>query len=906
MSDQTKWYQMSVDQAFETLKTGSTGLSSKTAKERLKRYGYNEISFKQINPFLRFLRQFHNPLIYVLILAGIVTVFLGELIDTAVIFGVVIANTAIGFIQEGKAESSIEALEKMMLPECTMLRDGEKKNILARELVIGDIVILESGAQVPADLRLFRVKNLNVDEAALTGESISVTKSIEPIKMSDIPPADQNCMAFSGTFVTQGSGHGIVIATGENTEMGKIAEIMKETHKITTPLMKKIEKFTEIIVIAIISIAALNFILSTWFGYGFIYSFMASVSLAVAAIPEGLPAVLTITLALGVKVMARRNALIRKLPSVETLGRATVICSDKTGTLTKNQMTVVKVYCGNKSYKVSGTGYKPHGEFIFNDKIIKLSNESRELTETLKAGLLCNNAVLVEEMEDSERYNIIGDPTEGALLISAIKSGVSEDISRLDEIPFESEKRYMATLHKDRDNNVIYVKGSPERIIKMSGNQLINGKIQPLEDEKISAIADEMAENALRVLGFAYKSISNDKTEITDEDIKELTFLGLQGMMDPPREEVIGAIKKAEGAGIRTVLITGDHARTAKAIAEQLGIGLSDNRAVTGKELSSMSHEELYRVVDKVSVYARVAPEHKFNITTQLQKKGEIVAVTGDGVNDAPALKAADIGIAMGITGTDVSKEASDMVLADDNFASIVKAVEEGRYIFENIRKIILYTLPTNGGQSLIILAAVMLAPFIPLFVVSLPLEPVQILWINLFDSIFLALPLVKEPKERGLLKYPPRNPKEQIVNRLFLRKVGIVSLAMAGAGLSIFYIHGTPALSSPANELIIRQAQTAAFATVILVHVFYLITARSIYDSAFTFSPFSNKWSLLGIMIVLSSLIMIIYIPPLEFIFRTAALPLDWWTIIILFALPGFFLIEIEKFLGKRFGKND
>lgn len=906
MSDQTKWYQMTADHVFETLKTSSTGLNTKTAKERLKKYGYNEISFKQINPFLRFLRQFHNPLIYVLILAGIVTVFLGEMIDTAVIFGVVIANTAIGFIQEGKAESSIEALEKMMLPECTVLRDGEKKKNLARELVIGDVVILESGTQVPADLRLVSVKNLNIDEAALTGESIPVTKSIEPIKISDIPPADQSCMAFSGTFVTQGSGHGIVTATGENTEMGKIAEIMKETHKITTPLMKKMEKFTEIIVIVIIAIAALNFILSTWFGYGFIYSFMASVSLAVAAIPEGLPAVLTITLALGVKVMARRNALIRKLPSVEALGRATVICSDKTGTLTKNQMTVVKVYSGDKSYNVSGTGYKPHGEFILDDKIIESPNESKELTETLKAGLLCNNAALMEELEDKERYNIIGDPTEGALVVSAIKAGVSEDLPRLDEIPFESEKRYMATLHNGHDNNIIYVKGSPERIIKMSGNQQINGEIQPLEDEKISTAADKMAENALRVLGFAYKSVSIEKMEITDDDIEGLTFLGLQGMIDPPREEVVGAIQKAKGAGIRTVMITGDHARTAKAIAEQLGIGSCDDRVVTGKELSKMSPEELYTVVDNVSVYARVAPEHKFNITTQLQKKGEIVAVTGDGVNDAPALKAADIGIAMGITGTDVSKEASDMVLADDNFASIVKAVEEGRYIFENIRKIILYALAANGGQALIILSAVVLAPFITLFTVDLPLEPVQILWINLFDSIFLALPLVKEPKERGLLKYPPRDPKEQIVNRLFLRKVGIVSLAMAGAGLSVFHIFGTPALSSPVNEMLITQAQTAAFAAVIFVHVFYLITARSIYDSAFTFSPFSNKWSLIGIAVVLTSLIMIIYFQPLEFIFRTAAIPLDWWILIVLFALPGFLLIEIEKYLVKRFGKNN
>lgn len=898
MSSEIKWYQRSVDETFEILKTSSNGLSSTEVKKRLKKYGYNEISFKQISPFLRFIRQFNNPLIYVLIAAAVFTTFIGELIDTAVILGVVIANTTIGFIQEGKAESSIEALEKMMVPECTVLRDGERKSIWARELVPGDVVILGSGAQVPADLRLFHVKNLHADEAALTGESVPVSKSVEDILASEIPPADQKCIAFSGTFITEGSGQGIVIVTGEKTEMGKIAEIMKETHEIKTPLIKKMDKFTEIIVIAIIVIAFLNFMLSLWFGYGFIYSFMASSSLAVAAIPEGLPAVLTVTLALGVNTMARRNALIRKLPSVEALGRTTVICSDKTGTLTKNQMTVVKIYCGDKTYKVSGTGYKPHGKFIVNDNVIDLLEVVPEFIETLKAGYMCNNASLVEEDND---YRIIGDPTEGALIVSAFKANISENLPRLDEIPFESQNRFMATLNKVKNGNIIYVKGSPEKIVKLSKNQLINGEIEQLKNEKILNVADKMAENALRVLGFAYKVVPDNKTEIKKEDVNELTFLGLQGMIDPPREEVIGAIEKARGAGIRTVMITGDHAITAKAIAQQLGIGLDEDRVVTGKEISRMTDKELYGIVDEVSVYARVAPEHKFRITKQLQNKSEVVAMTGDGVNDAPALKAADIGIAMGITGTDVSKEASDMVLADDNFASIVKAVEEGRYIFENIRKVILYALAANGGQALIILGAVLLSPFIALFVVSLPLEPVQILWINLFDSIFLALPLIKEPKEIGLLKYPPRDPKEQIVNRLFLRKVGIVSIAMAGAGLSILYIFGMPAFLGPVNELLVRQAQTAAFATVILVHIFYLITARSIYDSAFTFSPFSNKWLLIGITVVIISLIMIVYFPPLEFIFRTAAIPLDWWVFIVLFALPGFFLIEMEKYLVKR-----
>jgi potassium/sodium efflux P-type ATPase len=895
MSNQNEWYQLSQDKTFEILKSSEKGLTSQEAKERLEKYGYNEITFKKTSPIIRFLKQFNNPLIYVLIIAAVVTAFLGELVDVAVISGVVIANAIIGFIQEGKAESSIEALEKMMVHESSVLRGGEKVTIPSRQVVPGDVVIMQSGTKIPADLRIFRSKNLHADEASLTGESMPAHKNSDVINNNSIPPADQKSIAFSGTFITQGSGEGVVVSTGESTEMGKIATIIMGTHKIMTPLMKKMERFTEILVISIIIIAILNFILSFWFGYGIIYSFMASASLAVAVIPEGLPAVLTITLAFGVKNMASRNVLIRKLPSVEALGHATVICSDKTGTLTKNQMTVLNIYCGNKTYQVSGKGYKPQGDIISNEIVINVADEGEELKKILQTGLICNDASFVND----NQFKVLGDPTEGALIVSAYKANIKEKLPRLDEIPFQSENQYMATINQGKNENIIYVKGSPEKIMKMCKNQMIQGQIKLLDHDKISQMANKMAGDALRVLGFAYKSVPHNQTELLKEDMDDLIFLGLQGMMDPPREEVIGAIQKSKGAGIRTVMITGDHALTAKAISQNLGIGHGEDSIVTGKELSKMSNEEIYDTVDKISVYARVAPEHKYNITTQLQKKGEVVAVTGDGVNDAPALKAADIGIAMGITGTDVSKEAADMILADDNFASIVNAIEEGRHIFENIRKVILYALAANGGQGLIILSSVLLTPVIPLFFVTLPLEPVQILWINLFDSLFLALPLIKEPKEPGLLKYPPRDPKEQIVNGLFLRKVGIVSLAMAFGGLSIFYIFGMPGLN-PLNELLINQAQTAAFATVILVHVFYLITARSIYDSAFSFSPFSNKWVILGITSILTSLLMVIYFQPLEIIFRTTAIPIEWWTLIILFALPGFFLIEIEKWIVK------
>ena len=898
----TKWYQLSVEQAFEALEAGDRGLTSSEAKARLGKYGYNELKFKKRGTLIRFLLQFHSPLIYVLLAAALVTGFLGHLIDTAVILGVVIANTIIGLIQEGKAEASIEALEKMMVPECTVLRDGERKIIPARELVPGDVVLFEGGDRVPADLRLFYTKNLEADEAALTGESVPVKKNVDPISRPNLPPADQHCITFSGTFITRGSGQGIVVGTREHTEIGRIAEIMKETKRITTPMMRKMAQFTKFLVIAILAIAALNFILAIVFGYGFMYSFLAAVSLTVAAIPEGLPAILTITLAFGVTAMARRNALIRRLPAAEALGCTTVICSDKTGTLSKNQMTVSRIYCGGKEYRVGGVGYEHKGEFILKDKVINPAQENEELIETLRAGLLCNNAALVET---EEIHNIVGDPTEGALIISAIKAGVAEKPPRLDEIPFESEQQYMATLHQGDGENIIYVKGSPERVSRMCQCQLINGSIEPLRSEEISGKADEMAGDALRVLGMAYKTVPKGKTSIEAEDLDRLTFLGLQGMIDPPREEAIEAVAKCKRAGIRTVMITGDHAHTAEAIARELGIGGNRDKVLIGEKLQGMSDKELYEVVDRVSVYARVAPEHKFRITTQLQRRGHIVAVTGDGVNDAPALKAADIGIAMGMTGTEVSKEASDMVLADDNFASIVAAVEEGRHIFENIRKIILYTLPTNGGQALLILGAVLLASLIPLFALRLPLEPIHILWINLFDAVFLALALTAEPKETGLLERPPRDPKERIANRLFFRKVGLVSLVMAAAGFAIYYHYGAPALSSPVDELLLTQAQTATLATVILVHICYLFTARSITESAFTFSPFSNKWVLMGIAVTIAAMLMLIYTPFLQVIFRTAAFPAVWWIPIILLALTGFFVIEIEKFLKKRLGKG-
>lgn len=901
-----RWYQSPVEEVFEAFQTGPEGLTSSEALARLEQYGYNELKFEKRSPIIRFLMQFHSSLIYVLLFAAFVTFILELWMDTAVILAVVLANTIIGFIQEGKAETAAEALKNLMTPKCTVLRDGVQQELPARELVPGDIVLLAEGDRVPADLRLFYTKNLSADEAALTGESVPVRKTSDPISKPDLVPADQYCMAFSGTFITSGSGKGVVVATGEHTELGRIAGLMQETRETTTPLMRKMADFTRFLVTIILAIAALNFVLALIFGFPLVYSFLASVSLAVAAIPEGLPAILTISLALGAMAMARRNALIKHLPAAETLGVATVICTDKTGTLTKNQMTVAQIYAGGKVYRVSGVGYEPKGAFMLGTSTINPEQASEELIETLKAGYLCNNATLLEDKEKQAGYSIIGDPTEGALLVSARKAGLTTRLPRLDEIPFVAEQRYMATLHEGNEWNLIYVKGSPERVVQMCQNQLIEGRREPLRSQEIEATANKMAEDALRVLAMAYKLVPREQKELRPEDLRGLTFLGLQGMIDPPREEAIEAVQKCKRAGIKVVMITGDHARTARAIALQLGLIGEEDRVLTGEELTQMSDDTLYELVDTVSVYARASPEHKFRITTQLRRKGEIIAVTGDGVNDAPALKAADIGIAMGITGTEVSKEAADMILTDDNFASIVAAVEEGRYIYENIRKVILYTLPTNGGQTLLVLGAILLAPFVhlvnPHLGGRLPIEPVQILWINLIDAVALALPLIKEPKEKGLLDRPPRDPKERITDSPFFKKVGIVSLVMAIAGFLMFYFICLRA-NEPLDELHLTTAQTAAFTTVMLVHLSYLFTARSITESAFTFSPFSNKWVLIGAAVTLGLQLTIIYAPPYIGInpLRTAPLSPECWLVMVAVAIPMFFIIEAEKFLTKR-----
>lgn len=899
--DKIEWYKRSIDDTFSTLATSFSGLSDDEAKKRLGQYGFNELIFKKRSALIRFLNQFRDPLVYVLLVTSFVTAILKEWPETIVILFCVIINAIIGFIQEGKAESSIDALKKMMVHECLGIRGGQKKTILARELVPGDIVLLESGNKIPADLRLFSAKNFAVDESLLTGESVPANKDIESVHADNLSPADQHCMVFSGTFVSRGSAQGIVVATGEQTEFGKIAKFMKETAKITTPLMRKIAEFTRFLMIAIAILAVLNFLLALIFKYTLVYAFLASISLAVAAIPEMLPAIIVAILALASVSMAKRNALIRRLPAAETLGCTTVICSDKTGTLTKNEMTVTKIYSGRRSYCLTGTGYDLNGKFMLDYGVVNAANEPRELIETLKAGYFCNNAAL---SDDGGKQNIVGDSTEKALVVSALKVGIEKRLQVLDEIPFESEYQYMATLHRMENENVIYIKGSPEKVLGLCQDQLVGGVATPLANEKTLYIVNKMAEDALRVLGMAYKIVPKSKIAITVEDMHGFTFLGLQGMIDPPREEVIDAVKKCKRSGIRVIMMTGDHAETAKAIGKEIGIIEEGESVINGEALSAMSDEDLYEAVGKVSVFARIAPEHKLRITLQLQKRGNVVAVTGDGVNDAPALKAADIGIAMGITGTEVSKEAADMILADDNFTTIVSAVEEGRHAWKNFQKAVLYTLPTNGGQALLVMGAILLAPIIPLFAFRLPLEPIHILWINLADSVFLTIPLMMEPKEKDLLEGPPRDIKEKIANRLFIIRVSLVSILMAVTGFWLYYYFATSIASSDPNYLLrLTQAQTAAFVGVQLTILGYLATARSIYASAFTFSPFSNKWLLVGVGMTLATIFLIVYTPFGNVLFRTASFPNQWWVVIILALFPGFVATEIEKFFERRNG---
>jgi len=842
-----KWHSRGVEDVMRLLNTKASGLSDDEAKERLEIFGFNElVGVGKISPLRIFLNQFKSILILILIAATAISIIMGEEVDAIVIFAIVLISSTLGFFQEYRSEKALEALKKMLTPTATVIRNSQEKVVPLREIVPGDIIVLKEGDKVPADARLAEAISLYVNEASLTGESMPVLK--ESIMLSsDVPVPDRRNMVFSGTEVVRGKGRAVVVATGMNTEFGRIARHVTETEKEETPLEKRsreIGKWLGVIALVVVVMLTIVGILR---GMEILEIFMFSVALAVAAVPEALPAVVTGSLAIGIYRMAKRNALVRKMPAVETLGSVTVICSDKTGTITKGEMTVRQIYVDGRLIEVTGVGYEPKGELrlteIYDNDI--LNGERFKLL--MVCSILCNDANLVS---DGGKWYIKGDPTEGAFLVVAAKAGFNpEDVRkahpRVYEVPFSSERKLMTTIHtRLEQENIFCMKGAPEKVLEKCTYIYEPDGIKILTDEKkkeILNVNEKMAENALRVLGVAYK-ITSGKFEGLDEKTIEsdMVFLGLVGMMDPPREEAIESVKVCKQVGIKTVMITGDHKLTAVAVAKETGIFKEGDMVLTGEELDRMSDEELDRIVEKVTVYARVSPEHKLRIVNALKKKGHIVAMTGDGVNDAPALKRADIGVAMGITGTEVAKESSDMVLADDDFATIVKAIELGRWIYDNIKKYLAYLLQANLTEILFLASCVVAG-------LPLPLLPVQILYVNLATDGLPAIALGTSPPDPDIMKRPPRNPKESIFTRevkLFILPAVIVDVLLI---LWVFLV------SMPLD-----LARTRVFIVFISIELTLAFTCRSLQYSIINVHPhkflfLAVLWEILLLLILIS-----------------------------------------------------
>jgi magnesium-transporting ATPase (P-type) len=871
----------------------SHGLSEEEARARLERYGPNRLSERRRRgPLARFLLQFHNVLIYILLAAAAVTAALGHWVDSSVIVGVVAINALVGFIQEGKAEQALAAIRRLLSLRATVLRGGHVHHLEAEQLVPGDIVLLQSGDRVPADLRLIRVKNLHVDESSLTGESVPVEKAAEPVP-AESPLAERRAMVYSGTFVTQGQGWGVVVATGDATELGRLSALIAEVRRIDTPLLRKLSTFGRWLGVAILALAAATFAFGVLArGYPPIEMFMAAVGLAVAAIPEGLPAIITITLALGVERMARRHAIVRVLPAVEALGSVTVILSDKTGTLTRNEMTVRAVVTAERHYEVSGVGYAPHGAFLLGGKPVEPSAEP-DLLELLRAALLCNDARL--ERRDGD-WRIVGDPTEGALVVAAVKAGLdaaieAERYPRRDVIPFESEQRFMATLHHDHaGHGFIYLKGAPERVLEMCSLERVAGEDRPLIDrQRWQARIEGLAAQGMRVLAVATRAAPGTREGLRYADIETgLTLLGLAGLMDPPREEAIRAVAACQRAGIRVKMITGDHKATAVAVARALGIGAGEAAALSGPELDRLDSEALARLAPEIDIYARVTPEHKLRLVEALQARGEVVAMTGDGVNDAPALKRADVGIAMGQSGTEVAKEAAEIVLADDNFASIANAVEEGRTIYDNLRKTILFIMPTNAAQASVIVAAVAAGWLLPIL-------PVQILWVNLITAVTLALALAFEPSEADVMHRPPRPPGAPLFSRYFLWRTLYVTLLLVAGTLAMFQWE----LGRGAD---LETARTAAVNMLVLFEAAYLFNTRHLFEAVYPQRAFAgNRAVRFAVGLVIAAQLLYTYAPFMQALFQTRALAAEAWGRMALLAIFVYAIVELEKALMRR-----
>ncbi len=887
MSD---WHHLSAQETLDAVSSSAHGLSHAEAVRRLAQYGPNRLTPpKRRGPLLRFLLQFHNVLIYVLLASACVTALLAHWVDTGVIVGVVVINAIIGFIQEGKAEKAMEAIRRMLSPEATVLRAGKREVIAAEALVPGDIVLLQSGDKVPADLRLLSAKNLRIEEAALTGESTAVEKNTAATSAQAVL-GDRFCMAYSGTLVVYGQGTGVVVATADQTEIGRISVLLEDVQTLTTPLLRQMETFGRWLTVAILALAALTFLFG-WLGHQFDIGdmFLAAVSMAVAAIPEGMPAVLTITLALGVQRMARRNAIVRRLPAVEALGSVTVICTDKTGTLTRNEMTVQRVITAAQMFEVSGTGYAPHGGLAIAGKEVNIA-EHAETLDLLRAGLLCNDAALHEA---GGAWHITGDPTDGALVTLAAKTGLDavfehESLPRTDLIPFESEHRFMATLHHDHAGHAfVFVKGAVEQVLEMCHQQRALGEDEALDLGYWHSRMAEAGALGQRVLALAMKIVGDGQRELNFGDMRGgYTLLGMVGITDPPREEAIAAVRDCRAAGIRVKMVTGDHVETARAIAAQLGI--MGDRALTGSELDALDEAALREAVRDVDVFARASPEHKLRLVAALQANGEIVAMTGDGVNDAPALKRADIGVAMGMKGTEVAKEAAEMVLADDNFATIAHAVKEGRTVYDNIKKAIVFIMPTNGGEAGMVLVAILLG-------MTLPITPVQILWVNMVTAVTLALALSFERSEPGTMRRPPRDPREPILSGFMLWRIAFVSLLLTGGPLALF-------LWDSGRGVSIEESRTVAVNALVVGEMAYLFNCRYLLAPVRTWQDFTgNPYVLLTIAILAVIQAGFTYLPFMQELFGVVALDAAAWARIVGFGVLLFAAVEVEKALIRQ-----
>jgi len=883
------WHTQTIEQTFAELKSQPIGLSQAEAAQRTLQYGANEIqAAKRISAWEILLDQFKNILILILLGATAISLFLGHGIESIAIAVIVLFAVLLGFIQEYRAERAIEALKQMAAPTASVLRDGAEVKIPSRELVPGDVVILHTGDRMPADARLLEAVNLQIEEAALTGESVAVEKHNQPLSIDDLPVGDRKNMVYAGTAATYGRGRALVVATGMQTEFGKIAQLLQTVETGKTPLQHNLDKVGTALARAAFVVVAIIVALGLFRGQPFVEMLIFGIALAVAVVPEALPAVVTISLAIGVQKMVKRNALIRRLPAVETLGSTSVICSDKTGTLTKDEMTVRKIFAAGQLFKVSGAGYSPVGEFSLNGS--GSIAPTTGLQKLLTAATLASDTHLVGDVENESgsEWNIKGDPTEGALVVAAAKAGLQKEsldseYPRVQEIPFSSETKRMTTLHQTNGNLTAYAKGAPEMILESCDWHLTANGVKPLDDvgrKQALAIAQDMAGEALRVLAISTKADATLETAQTG-----MTFLGLAGMIDPPRPEAKDAITICAQAGIRAVMITGDHPVTAQAVARELGL-LKTGRVVTGAELEAMSDEQFKREVETIEVYARVSPAHKLRVVTALQANGHIVAMTGDGVNDAPSLKKADIGIAMGITGTDVTKEAAAMMLTDDNFASIVAAVEEGRGVFDNIKKYLMYLLSSNIGEIGLMAGSALLG-------LPLPLTAVQILYVNLATDGLPALALAVDPAEKDLMKRKPRNPRTGIFTR------PVVSLMVAGGVWSTIINLGLFIWATNSGRSQV-EAMTMTFVSLVLIQFFKAYNFRSDRNSVFQ-KPFANKWLNTAIVWEIVLLLLIVYVPALHEPFNTFSLPLVDWLIVLALSLTISPVLELVKWMERK-----